>query len=81
MGYHKKEIPKGVYGFPCKIREEFEEFQDALDQGNSVMELIELSDMLGAIDAYTKHTYGIDLNKLIIMKEATERAFKDGTRN
>lgn len=79
MGYHNKVIPKGVLGEFSKIREEFLEAEDAIEQDNKVMILIELSDLLGAIEQYTAK-YNITLEDLIIMKEATKRAFKDGSR-
>ena len=79
MGYHQKKIAKGILGTPSKIREEFEEFEDAVAQNNSVMALIELSDMLGAIEAYVSR-HNITLYDLMIMMKATQSAFKDGTR-
>lgn len=81
MGYHIKKIKKGVLGYTSKIEEEYEEFFDALNQGNPVMALLELSDMLGAIEAYTMKYHSISLNQLIVMKNATESAFKDGSRS
>lgn len=80
MGYHLRKIEKGVYGEPSKIREEFEEFEEALEQGNHIMALVELSDLLGAIEAYTDKHHHIRLRELIVMKEATNRAFSDGSR-
>lgn len=45
------------------------------------MELIELSDLIGAIKGYLdKYHKNYSINDLLIMSEATERAFKDGTR-
>jgi hypothetical protein len=79
MGYHVAKIPRGEFGEFSKIEEEFLELKDAHDQGNSVMLLCEMSDLLGAIEAYAAN-WGISLNKLILMKEATARAFKDGSR-
>lgn len=44
------------------------------------MLLVELSDLLGAIEGYcSKHN--ITLNDLLRMKEATKGAFSDGTRS
>lgn len=79
VGYHKKQINKGVLGEFSKIKEEFEEFEDAFQQNNPIMELVELSDILGAIEAYTSK-YNIDLNSLITMTRATQNAFKRGDR-
>ncbi len=80
MGYHKTKIQKGKLGHASKILEEFKEFIDAYNQGNPVMELIELSDLLGAIEAYTLNHYDIELIDLWKMMEATKSAFKDGER-
>jgi hypothetical protein len=80
MGYHKREIKKGVLGYFSKIREEFEELEDALEQDNPVMALVELSDMVGAIEAYTMKYHNIDIDQLLNMTRATQRAFKDGSR-
>ena len=79
-GYHLRKIEKGVLGEASKITEEYEEFLDAKDQKNPVMELVELSDMLGAIEAYTKRKYGITLDSLTRMTRATQRAFRNGHR-
>jgi len=80
MGYHRSEIVPGIHGEASKIREEFEEFQDALRQQNPVMLLVELSDLIGAIEGYTEKHYNITLDDLVTMKNATQRAFADGTR-
>lgn len=79
MGYHLKEIPKGKLGEYSKVKEEFLEFEDACLQLNPVMALLELSDLIGAIEAVAKN-YNITLDDLIRMKNATQRAFEDGTR-
>ena len=79
-GYHKTQIKKGELGKASKIREEYEEFMDAKDQDNPVMELVELSDLLGAIEAYTKRRYNLRLEDLMVMTRATQRAFRNGHR-
>ena len=72
MGYHLTEIERGEYG-------EFSKIRDAIEQVNKVMLLVELADLIGAIEGYcTKHN--ITLDDLITMKEVTKRAFSDGTR-
>lgn len=78
-GYHKSEIKKGVLGEVSKIVEEVDELLDAHEQGNTLMALLELSDLIGAIKAYASN-YNISLTDLINMMEATERAFKSGRR-
>lgn len=81
MSYHITKIEPGVYGEASKIREEFEEFMDASEtQGCKVMELVELSDMIGAIEAYVKLKYNMNLNDLIQMSNVTKRAFNSGHR-
>lgn len=79
MCYHKTEIEKGIFGEFSKIKEEFLEAQDALEQNNHIMLLFELSDLLGAIDAYVGK-FKLTLDDLIIMKNATKSAFEDGSR-
>jgi len=81
MGYHVRKIDKGVLGEISKIKEEYSEFLDAHEQGNPVMKLLELSDLIGAIEAYTKAKYSITLEDLIKMKNATKSAFEDGSRS
>jgi len=39
MSYHTREIEKGVLGEFSKIREEFEELEDAVLQGDSILTL------------------------------------------
>jgi hypothetical protein len=80
MGYHLNYIPKGKVGDASKISEEYAEFIDALFQKSPVLELVELTDLIGAIEAYTLAKYNIDLDKLILMTRATQSAFKDGER-
>lgn len=80
-GYHVSEIPKYAYGTAEKIQEEILELLDAEQQDCKVMCLVELSDILGAIEGYlTKNFSGITLEDLLKMKDITKRAFKEGTR-
>lgn len=81
MGYHFNDIKRGVFGQPSKIREELEEFEDALLQKNPVMAIQELSDIVGAIEGWLDENHPtIHLEHLIEMAHATRRAFQDGTR-
>lgn len=80
MGYHTKEIERGVIGEFSKIREEFLEAEDAFEQDNKIMLLVELSDLLGAIEEYCLRTHNISIDSILKMKDATKRAFTDGTR-
>lgn len=80
-GYHLREIAKGAVGEPSKIFEEVEEFADALEQGVELMALIELSDLVGAVEAYlAKHHTSLKLEDLRAMSDVTKRAFVNGRR-
>ncbi|RLD76804.1 MAG: hypothetical protein DRJ15_14725 [Bacteroidetes bacterium] len=81
-GYHLADIPRGNLGYQSKIEEELREFQDALVQENPVMALTELSDLIGAIEAYLQCNHpSITLENLLTMDKTTARAFKNGRRN
>jgi hypothetical protein len=80
-GYHLTPIPQGSYGDLDKIYEEVEELKDADAQGNRLMTLMELSDIMGAIRGYLEiHHPEMSLTDLIIMADATQRAFASGDR-
>lgn len=81
IGYHVVEIQKGILGEISKIQEELDELSDAMNQDCKVMALIELADMLGAMDAFLKtHFSGFNINDLIKMSNITKRAFENGLR-
>lgn len=81
-GYHIKDIKKGVIGELSKVYEEVEEIKDAEDQGIDIMLLVELSDLVGAIQLYLeKHHPSITLEDLIKMSNVTQRAFNSGARS
>lgn len=61
--FHKREIKKGIYGELSKIEEELQEAYDAQEQGQDLMLLIELSDMIGAIEGVAKK-HGMTLDQL-----------------
>jgi hypothetical protein len=78
-GYHIADIPRGQFGEPSKIMEEAFEFNDAIMQGNPVMALCELSDLVGAIEGYLKAKHpSITMAHLTRMKEATARVHESG---
>ena len=80
-GYHLKPIEKGELGELSKVREELDEAVDAQEQGVSVMVLVELSDLVGAVEAYlAKHHPGTTLEDLQKMAAVTRRAFQSGRR-
>lgn len=75
MGYHKNKIEKGEVGKFSKIKEEYQELEDAYEQSNPVLELCELTDLIGAIEAYSLNKYNIKLEDLIKMMCCTKEAF------
>ena len=80
-GYHLSPIPKGTYGDLDKVYEEVAELKDAEAQGNRLMVLMELSDMMGAVRGFLEqHHPEMSLTDLIIMADATRRAFVTGAR-
>ncbi len=80
-GYHLSKIPKGVLGQSSKILEEIMELRDAEIQYCKIMQLMELSDIAGAIKAYLRTNFpDISFNDLLVMSDITERAFKSGER-
>lgn len=78
-GYHLKEIEKGTIGEFSKIREEFEELSDGVEQENKVLIICELTDMIGAIEEYAKK-FGLTLDDLKKFSDLTKKAFKEGKR-
>lgn len=80
MSYHKNEIPKGVVGHFSKIQEEYLELEDAYQQGDKILQLCELSDLIGAIDLYTKTEFNMSLSDLISFSNKTMEAFKENKR-
>ncbi len=80
-GYHLDEIPRGVFGEVSKIEEEVAELRDAHTQGVDILELCELSDLVGAIRGYLRKRFpGMGMQDLIDMADVTERAFLAGDR-
>lgn len=80
-GYHINNIEKGIIGELSKIYEEVDEVMDADKQQCKLMVLIELSDLIGAVESYLeKHHPSITINDLISMKDITKRVFKEGYR-
>ena len=80
-GYHLRKIPKGEIGESSKILEEVLELQDAEAQDAKIMELVELSDLMGAIALYLeKHHPSTSIDDLLTMSHITRRAFASGRR-
>lgn len=79
-GYHKKEIKKGVYGQFSKIKEEFDELEDANNQWDKILIMCELSDLVGAIEAFAKEKFNLTLVDIKKFSDKTKQAFTDGKR-
>ena len=81
MGYHTYKIQKGELGEFSKIVEEFQELEDAHLQGCKILELVELSDLLGAIDIYLQNKYNLSWKDISHMASLTRKAFESGDRS
>ena len=80
-GYHLAKIQKGVLGKSSKIQEELDELKDAEKQQSKILALVELSDMIGAINVYLEDNHpGTSIYDLINMADITRRAFENGHR-
>lgn len=64
MGFHKNIITRGIYGEISKVREELEEAEDAIQQGQTLMLLVELADIIGAC-AGVAAKHGLSINDLV----------------
>lgn len=62
--WHTKEIEKGTLGSLSKIKEELEEAYDAEAQGQDLMLMFELSDIVGACGLVAEQ-YGMTLDQLV----------------
>lgn len=81
-GYHVTFIPKGEVGEVSKILEEAMELKDACLQNARIMELIEMSDLYGAMEAYLENRHpSISMDDIIKMSNITRRAFRNGHRD
>jgi len=80
VGYHVRQIARGVLGETSKVREELEELDDALEQGNRILAFVELSDAYGALQLVAERL-GASMDDLSRMAVATRRAFESGRRS
>lgn len=81
IGYHIRKIPVGKYGELSKIQEELEELKDAFEQSSSILQLVELSDLYGAIEGFLeKYHPDTNFEDLKKMSRITRRAFENGHR-
>ncbi len=80
MGYHKIEILKGVLGEFSKIKEEFQELSDAVQQEDKILISCELTDLIGAIESYAEDQLNLTLHDLICFSNKTKQSFKENKR-
>jgi phosphoribosyl-ATP pyrophosphohydrolase len=80
MGYHKREVKKGVLGEYSKIQEEIQELDDAQEQGSKVLIICELCDLVGSIEAYVENKFNLSLQDLVDMMNKTKSSFIEGKR-
>lgn len=73
-GHHIRFINKGVLGLFSKIEEEFNEFKDAHEQQSIIMELVELSDLIGATIAFyrknNKDSRWVNVHEVLIKENS-----------
>lgn len=79
MAYHKNNIEKGTLGEFSKIKEEFYELEDAVDQDCKVLIICELTDLIGSIEEYSKK-FNLTIVDLIRFSDKTKQSFKEGKR-
>lgn len=79
-GYHTYNIPKSNYGTLDKVTEEYLELMDARLLESPVLELVELTDLIGAIAGYANARYNITLDELVKFSKMTSDSFKSGKR-
>ena len=80
MGYHKREIKKGVLGEFSKVQEEFTELFDAFEQTDKVLQICELTDLLGAMEAFALSEFNLTIEDLLKFSNKTKSAFEEGIR-
>lgn len=80
MGYHLRPILiQGTFGETSKIKEELDELEEALEQGNKILALVEIADLYGALEAVAENL-GVTMDDVKSMSAATKRAFQSGER-
>lgn len=79
MGYHLRPIIKGTFGETSKIKEELDELEEAFEQDNKILALVEIADLYGALEAVAEKL-GVTMDDVKKMSEATKRAFQSGER-
>ncbi len=78
MAFHKKHINKGVIGEFSKVREEFEELEDAFEQKDMILMMVELADLYGAIEEFAGEKFGITMSDIKSFSDKTKSMYVDG---
>jgi hypothetical protein len=73
MNFHKKEIKKGIYGDLSKVKEEIEEYEDAISQNCKIMSDLELADIYGALEGLA-NSHNLSMADLKSMSDLTKKA-------
>jgi len=79
MAYHTKNIIKGTFGEFSKIAEEFFELEDAFNQSDKVLQICEMTDLIGAIEEYAKK-WNLSIIDLKKFSDKTKNSFISGKR-
>ncbi len=79
FGYHLRPIVKGTLGTISKIEEELDEFREAIEQSNKVLQICELCDIYGALELLAQ-SYNLSMDDLKKMSDRTKAAFLNGDR-
>lgn len=80
MGYHLRPIiVQGTFGETSKIKEELDELEEALEQDNKILALVEIADLYGALEAVAEKL-GVTMDDVKKMAAATKRSFQSGER-
>ena len=80
MAYHRNEIQKGTIGEFSKIKEEFQELEDGYMQDDKILQIVELTDLIGAIEEFSINKFGLNVNDLVKFSNKTKEAFREGKR-
>lgn len=67
------QTPRGRFGEASKVKEEFEEWEEANSDGYKVLEQVELVDLVGAIIGYAEKKFNIDADSLLKEAKAKNR--------
>jgi phosphoribosyl-ATP pyrophosphohydrolase len=76
--WHISKIEKGTLGQLSKVREELEEAIDAEKQGQTLMLLFELSDIIGAC-GLVANQHGMTLDHLVTFSKLRSKVAKEET--